>query len=71
LNRKLHFDRNISTAIFHVNELLGFLIPVFGATIADSWLGLYQTILWMSVVFAVGCLIVSVGAIEALNLPTT
>lgn len=70
LNRKLNFDRNISTAIFHVHELLGFLIPIFGAIIADSWLGIYKTIKWMSLVFAVGSLIVSVCAVEALNLPT-
>lgn len=70
LNRKLNFDRNISTAIFHVHELLGFLIPIFGAIIADSWLGIYKTIKWMSLVFAAGSLIVSVCAVEALNLPT-
>lgn len=69
LNRKLNFDQNISSAIFHLNELLGFLIPIFGAIIADSWLGLYKTITWMSLVFALGCLTVSVCAIEALNLP--
>jgi dipeptide/tripeptide permease len=69
LNRKLNFDKNLSTAVFHINELLGFLIPVFGAIIADSYLGIYKTITWMSLVFACGCFIIAVGAIEALNLP--
>lgn len=69
LNRKLNFDPSISTAIFHTNELLAYLATILGAIIADSYLGIFKTISWMSMVFAVGCLVVSLSAIEALNLP--
>jgi dipeptide/tripeptide permease len=68
LNRKLNFDIDVSTAIYHANEFLSFVIPIFGAIIADSYLGLYRTIKWMSLVFASGCMIVSVCTIEILKL---
>lgn len=70
LHRKLNFDPSTSTAIFHTNELLAYAFTIIGAIIADSWLGLFKTILWMSLVFAVGGAVVSVGSIELLNLPT-
>lgn len=69
LNRKLNFDPSSSTAIFHTNELLAYGFTIVGAIIADSWWGHFKTILWMSLVFTVGSLIVSIGAIEMLNLP--
>lgn len=69
LNRKLNFDPSSSTAIFHTNELLAYGFTIVGAIIADSWWGHFKTILWMSLVFTVGSVIVSLGAIELLNLP--
>lgn len=69
-NRKLNFDPSISTALFHTNELLGYSFTIIGAIIADSWFGLFHTILWMTLVFSIGCTILAVGAIEVLNLPT-
>lgn len=71
LNRKLDFDPSLSTALFHTNELLAYGFTIFGAIIADSWWGHFKTILWMSLIFAAGSVIVSVGSIELLHLPTT
>lgn len=69
LNTKLNFDPSISTAIYHINELLVYSFTIVGAIIADSWLGLYRTILWMTLVFSVGSSIVSFASVESLNLP--
>jgi dipeptide/tripeptide permease len=66
----LNFDPSISTAIFHTNELLAYFATILGAIIADSWWGLFKTITWMSLVFSVGSVFVSLGAIEVLQLPT-
>lgn len=68
-NRKLNFDPSSSTAIFHTFELLSYGFPIIGAIIADSWWGHFKTLLWMSLVFTIGSVIVSIGAIEILNLP--
>lgn len=59
----------MSTALFHTNELLSYFFPIIGAVIADSYWGLFKTLTIMSFVFAVGIAIVSIGAIETLNLP--
>lgn len=69
LNRKLNFDPNSSTAIFHTIEVFAFGFTIVGAIISDSWWGHYKTILRMTLVFTVGSAAVSIGAIEALNLP--
>jgi solute carrier family 15 (oligopeptide transporter), member 1 len=47
-NRKLGFDPSISTALFHVYEFSVFSFTVFGAIIADNWLGIYKTLVSMS-----------------------
>lgn len=69
MNQKLKFDSSESTAIYHTNELVGLLATILGAVVADSWLGLYKTITTMKLVFSVGALIISFGAIELFNLP--
>lgn len=69
LHRKLHFDQSASTAIYHSVELLAYSFTIVGAIIADSWFGIYRTILSMTLVFAVGTAIVAFTAIELLNLP--
>jgi solute carrier family 15 oligopeptide transporter 1 len=65
----LGFDQSISTALFHTNELLSYFFPIIGAVIADSYWGLFKTLTIMSFIFAMGVAIVSIGAIEMLNLP--
>lgn len=67
--RKLNFDKDESTALFHVYELLAYIFPVVGAIIAESWLGNFKTILWMVFTFMVGNIIITVGTVELLNLP--
>lgn len=69
LNRKLNFNPSSSTAIFHTIEVLAYGFTIVGSIIADSWWGHYKTILRMTLVFTVGSAAVSIGAIEALNLP--
>lgn len=70
LNTKLNFDQSTSTAIMHANDFLVYFFTIIGAVIADSWWGAYKTISLMMVVYSCGVAILSVGAIEALNLPT-
>lgn len=68
-HQKLGFDRNISTALFHVYELFVFSFTIIGAIVADNWLGLYKTLISMSLVYAIGIAFLSVGNIEPLELP--
>ncbi|XP_037048643.1 peptide transporter family 1-like [Bradysia coprophila] len=68
-NQKIGFDVHESTAGYHTYECLLYLFPVIGGIIADSWLGRYRTMVCMSIIVAIGSLIVAVGVIDAFNLP--
>jgi solute carrier family 15 (oligopeptide transporter), member 1 len=70
-NRKLGFDPSISTALFHTYEFFVFFFTIVGAIVADNWLGLYKTLLSMSLVYAAGAAFLSVGTVDPLNLPIT
>ncbi|NWT52269.1 S15A1 protein, partial [Erythrocercus mccallii] len=65
--RFLHWDDNFATAIYHTFVALCYLTPILGAIIADSWLGKFKTILYLSVVYAIGQTVLSVGSINDLT----
>ncbi|KNC33988.1 Peptide transporter family 1 [Lucilia cuprina] len=69
LTSKLHYDKDTSTVLFHVFTMLVYLCPLVGAIVADSWLGKFKTILYLSIVYAIGGIIVALGAVPSLNLP--
>ncbi|XP_053482545.1 solute carrier family 15 member 2 [Ictalurus furcatus] len=59
----LHWSKNLSTAIYHAFSGLCYFTPVLGAIIADSWLGKFKTIIYLSIVYVIGHVIKSIGAI--------
>nr|B0S6T2.1 RecName: Full=Solute carrier family 15 member 2; AltName: Full=Peptide transporter 2; Short=PEPT2 [Danio rerio] len=59
----LHWDKNLSTAIYHAFSGLCYFTPLLGALIADSWLGKFKTIIYLSIVYVIGHVVKSVGAI--------
>lgn len=71
LNLKLGYDKDISTAIFHAFQFLASFFAVIGAIFADSWLGMYKTIVLMSVIFAAGTFLIAIAVIDVLYLPLT
>ncbi|OWK62907.1 Solute carrier family 15 member 1 [Lonchura striata] len=65
--RFLHWEDNFATAIYHTFVALCYLTPILGAMIADSWLGKFKTILYLSIVYAIGQIVLSVGSINDLT----
>jgi len=59
----LLFDENVSTVLYHVFVMLCYFTPVFGAILADTYLGKFRTILYLSILYAAGNVILSVAAI--------
>uniref|UniRef100_A0A673JTI3 Solute carrier family 15 member 2-like n=1 Tax=Sinocyclocheilus rhinocerous TaxID=307959 RepID=A0A673JTI3_9TELE len=59
----LHWDKNLSTAVYHAFSSLCYFTPVLGALIADSWLGKFKTVIYLSIVYVIGHVVKSVGAI--------
>ncbi|XP_064556404.1 peptide transporter family 1 isoform X2 [Drosophila montana] len=69
LTHKLGYDEETATVLFHVFTMLVYIFPLVGALIADGWLGKYSTILYLSVVYSLGAMIVAFGAIPIAGMP--
>ncbi|KAM8854845.1 solute carrier family 15 member 2 [Spinachia spinachia] len=63
----LHWDKDRSTAVYHAFSSLCYFTPILGALIADSWLGKFKTIVYLSLVYVVGHVVKSVGAIPTVG----
>ncbi|XP_039997791.1 solute carrier family 15 member 1b isoform X2 [Xiphias gladius] len=60
----LRWDDDFATTIYHTFAALCYLMPILGAIVADSWLGKFKTIVYLSIVYAVGQTILAVSAIH-------
>ena len=59
----LGFDENFSTLLYHLFTALCYFTPMFGAVIADSFVGKFRTIFYISIVYAIGQIVLTIGAI--------
>lgn len=66
---QLLYTENEATVIYHIFSMFSYFFPLFGSMLADSWLGNFRTILYFSLLYAVGCVVISLSAIGPLNLP--
>ncbi|XP_034549542.1 solute carrier family 15 member 1 [Notolabrus celidotus] len=60
----LRWDDDLATSIYHTFVALCYLTPILGAIVADSWLGKYKTIIYLSIVYAIGQVAMAVSAIH-------
>lgn len=44
------------------------LMCIFGAILSDVWLGRYRTIFYLSIIYAIGSILVSISSIQTLNI---
>lgn len=71
LTQKLNYDDDSATVIYHIFTSLAYFFPLMGAILADSWLGKFKTIFYLSMVYCIGSTLIALGAIPPLNLPAT
>ncbi|XP_025093104.1 solute carrier family 15 member 2-like isoform X2 [Pomacea canaliculata] len=69
LTQWLGMGKNAATAMFHTFSFFAYFSPIFGAVIADSFLGRYRTILYISAVYGLGCTILSLTALPPPEVP--
>ncbi|KAF7669989.1 hypothetical protein LDENG_00090340 [Lucifuga dentata] len=60
----LNWDDNFATTIYHTFVALCYLTPILGAIVADTWLGKFKTIIYLSIVYALGQVIMAISAIH-------
>lgn len=63
LTKWLKFDSDNATGIYHGFIFLCYFSPLFGAIIADGYLGRYRTILYLSVMYGIGNVLMSATAV--------
>ncbi|EDW82858.1 uncharacterized protein Dwil_GK24928, isoform A [Drosophila willistoni] len=69
LTNKLGYNEEAATVLFHTFTMLVYIFPLVGALIADGWMGKYKTILYLSIVYSIGAMIVSFGAVPLEGMP--
>ncbi|XP_014296169.2 peptide transporter family 1 [Microplitis demolitor] len=69
LSSKLEYSDDTATIIYHIFTMLVYCFPIIGAIIADSFLGKFRTILYLSIVYAIGQLLLSASAAPTFGLP--
>lgn len=64
LHQKLEFDINTATALYHINEFLLYFFTIAGAIIAENFLGVYRTLIIMTLICALGSATMSIASFE-------
>lgn len=69
LYNMLEYSESTSTIIYHVFTCFVYFFPLFGAILSDSWLGKFNTIFYLSIIYALGQVILSLSAAGSAALP--
>ena len=64
LIHSLKFTENSSTIIIHSFNFLAYFFSLIGGIVADCFLGKYRTILYLSIIYCVGSVILSASALS-------
>lgn len=67
LAQRLNYSENQATVVFHVFTMLVYSTCLFGAILADSFLGKFKTILYLSILYAIGCGLTAIVAVPPLT----
>ncbi|XP_051997319.1 solute carrier family 15 member 1-like [Xyrauchen texanus] len=60
----LRWDDDFATTIYHTFVALCYLTPILGAIIADSWLGKFKTITYLSIVYTIGQAVMALSGVH-------
>ncbi|XP_031828402.1 peptide transporter family 1 isoform X2 [Nomia melanderi] len=70
LTQQLQYHKNTATAIYHAFTMLAYFFPLFGAILADSLLGKFRTIFYLSIIYAIGQILLALTAAPPIGLPS-
>ncbi|XP_031617434.1 peptide transporter family 1-like isoform X2 [Contarinia nasturtii] len=66
LKDKLGFTENDATVLFHTLVMMLYFTCIFGAILSDVWLGKFKIIVYLSILYAIGSTIISIGVIPTI-----
>jgi solute carrier family 15 oligopeptide transporter 1 len=67
--KRLRFSEDTATVAYHSFNLGCYFTPLFGALMADMWLGKFKTIFLISLIYVMGQILNTVTAIPTLGIP--
>lgn len=68
--RKLGYNNDDATIVYHIFLMITYFSPIIGAILADSWLGMFRTIVYPLSGNLLGVMLVTISSISILNLPS-
>lgn len=66
LKNKLNLTENVATEVYTSFSMLIYFMGIFGGILSDVYFGKFRTILALSVVYAIGSIIVAISAIPTI-----
>ncbi|KAI4499289.1 hypothetical protein M0802_005549 [Mischocyttarus mexicanus] len=69
LKNILKYGDNTSTVIYHIFAMFVYFFPLFGAILADSVLGKFRTIFYVSIIYCVGQFLLALSAVPSIGIP--
>ncbi|RZF39088.1 hypothetical protein LSTR_LSTR016537, partial [Laodelphax striatellus] len=69
LHQILNYDTNTSTIIYHIFIMVSYFFPLFGAILADSFIGKFKTIFYLSIIYALGNALLAFASTPYFGLP--
>lgn len=69
LKNVLDFSEPDAKILYHMFIFFVYFFPVFGAILADSFLGKFRTIFYVSIVYAIGNVVLALASATPLNIP--
>ncbi|GAB6025397.1 hypothetical protein CHUAL_011142 [Chamberlinius hualienensis] len=66
---QLGIDNGTATIIYHTFVMLCYFSPIGGAWLADSWLGKFRTIFYVSILYAFGNIVLSLASMPPTKIP--
>ncbi|VDK69830.1 unnamed protein product [Litomosoides sigmodontis] len=62
-----HFSESQASLFYHLFVALAYASPLFGSIVADNYFGRFRVILWMSIIYVIGHVFLTAGAIPNLD----
>ncbi|XP_072396371.1 peptide transporter family 1-like [Diabrotica undecimpunctata] len=69
LRNILLFSEAKSLVTYHTFSMSAYFFPIVGAIISDSFLGKFNTIFYVSMLYAAGCILLALSATDPIGLP--
>lgn len=68
LKYKLGYEEDDATVLYHAFSMMVYFMCIFGGVLSDVWLGKFRTILYLSIIYSIGSVTISLGAVPTLNI---